>query len=149
MTTPSTRPRIAGKQPRRRPAAPSPPSSDSSPPPSDEDGDDDDDDRRRGLRRRLDFLNEDQQRARGRRFRNTTHTNTVTTVYEEGVGGGDPPCAVPRPEPPVQIHQQHHAVAQRVDVVDDHEKKDIKTASLKTGVEKVIEHGTQTQTIGC
>ena len=32
VTTPSTRPRIAAKQPRRRPAAPSPPSPDSSPP---------------------------------------------------------------------------------------------------------------------
>ena len=60
------------------------PSPDSSPPPSDDDGDDDDEDRRRGLRRRLDLLNEDaQQRARGRRIRNITHTNTVTTVYEE------------------------------------------------------------------
>ena len=49
--------------------------------------DDDDEDRRRGLRRRLDLLNEDtQQRARGRRIRNITHTNTVTTVYEEGGG---------------------------------------------------------------
>ena len=83
MTTPSTRPRIAAKQPRQRPAAPSPPS----PPPSDDDGDNDDDDRRKGLRRRLDLLNEDvQQRARGRRIRNITHTNTVTTVYEEGGG---------------------------------------------------------------
>ena len=50
-----------------------------------EDRDDNDDDRWRGLRRRLDLLNEDaQQRARGRRIRNITHTNTVTTVYEEG-----------------------------------------------------------------
>ena len=50
-----------------------------------EDRDDNDDDRRRGLRRRLDLLNEDaQQRARGRRIRNITHTNTVTKVYEEG-----------------------------------------------------------------
>ena len=81
VTTSSTRPRIADKQPRPRPAAPSPPS----PAPSEDDGDDDDDDRRRGLRRRLDLLNEDaQQRARGRRIRNITHTNTVTTVYEEG-----------------------------------------------------------------
>ena len=64
---------------------PSPPSPDSSPPSDDEDGDDDDDERRRGLRRRLDLLNEDaQERARGRRIRNITHTNTVTTVYEEG-----------------------------------------------------------------
>ena len=83
VTTSSTRPRIADKQPRPRPAAPSPPS----PAPSEDDGDDDDDDRRRGLRRRLDLLNEDaQQRARGRRIRNITHTNTVTTVYEEGGG---------------------------------------------------------------
>ena len=67
VTTPSTRPRVAGKQPRRRPAVPSSPSPDSSPPPSNEDGDDEDDDRRRGLRRRLDLLNEDaQQRSRGR-----------------------------------------------------------------------------------
>ena len=45
------------------------------------------DDRRRGLRRRLDLLNEDaQERARGRRIRNITHTNTVTTLYEEGGG---------------------------------------------------------------
>ena len=85
VTTPSGRPRIAAKQPRRRPRVPSPPSPYSSPPPSDDDGDDDDEDRRRGLRRRLDLLNEDaQQRARGRRIRNITHTNTVTTVYEEG-----------------------------------------------------------------
>ena len=87
VTTPSGRPRIAAKQPRRCPRVPSPPSPDSSPPPSDDDGDDDDEDRRRGLRRRLDLLNEDaQQRARGRRIRNITHTNTVTTVYEEGGG---------------------------------------------------------------
>ena len=83
VTTPSTRSRIAAKQPQRRPAAPSAPF----PPPSDDDGDDDNDDRRRGLRRRLDLLNEDaQQRARDRRIRNITHTNTVTTVYEEGGG---------------------------------------------------------------
>ena len=87
VTTPSGRPRIAAKQPRRRPRVPSPPSPDSSPPPSDDDGDDDDEDRRRGLRRRMDLLNEDaQQRARGRRIRNITHTNTVTTVYEEWGG---------------------------------------------------------------
>ena len=87
VTTPTGRPTIAAKQPRRRPRVPSPPSSDSSPPSEDEDGDDDDDDRRRGLRRRLDLLNEDaQQRARGRRIRNITHTNTVTTVYEDGGG---------------------------------------------------------------
>ena len=87
VTTPSTRPRIAAKQPRRRPAAPSLPSPDSFPLPSDDDGDDDDEDRRRGLRRRLDLMNEDaQQRARGRRIGNITHTNTVTTVYEEGGG---------------------------------------------------------------
>ena len=87
MTTPTGRPTIAAKQPRRRPRVPSPPSPDSSPPPEDEDDDDDDDDRRRGLRRRLDLLNEDaQQRARGRRIRNITHTNTVTTVYEDGGG---------------------------------------------------------------
>ena len=83
VTTPSTRSRIAAKQPQRRPAAPSAPF----PPPSDDDGDDDNDDRRRGLRRRLDLLNEDaQQRARGRRIRNIAHTNTLTTVYEEGGG---------------------------------------------------------------
>ena len=82
VTTPTGRPTIAAKQPRRRP--PAPPSPDSSPPSDDEDGDDDDD-RRRGLRRQLDLLNEDaQERARGRRIRNITHTNTVTTVYEEG-----------------------------------------------------------------
>ena len=82
VTTPSTRPRVAARQPRRRPAAPSPPSSQ-----SDDDGDDDDEDRRRGLRRWLDLLNEDaQQRARGRRIRSITHTNTVTTVCEEGRG---------------------------------------------------------------
>ena len=87
VTTPSGRPRIAAKQPRRRPRVPSPPSPDSSPPPSDDDGDDDDEDRRRGLRRRIDLVNEDaQQRARGRRIRNITHTNTVTTVYEEWGG---------------------------------------------------------------
>ena len=87
VTTPTSRPTIAAKQPRRRPRVPSPPSPDSSPPSDDEDEDDDDDDRRRGLRRRLDLLNEDaQQRARGRRIRNITHTNTVTTVYEDGGG---------------------------------------------------------------
>ena len=64
VTNPSGRPRIAAKQPRRRPRVPSPPSPDSSPPPSDDDADDEDEDRRRGLRRRLDLLNEDaQQRA--------------------------------------------------------------------------------------
>ncbi|CAH3151162.1 unnamed protein product, partial [Porites evermanni] len=85
VTTPTGRPTVAAKQPRRRPRVPSPPSPDSSPPSEDEDEDDDDDDRRRGLRRRLDLLNEDaQERARGRRIRNITHTNTVTTVYEEG-----------------------------------------------------------------
>ena len=87
VTTPTGRPTIAAKQPRRRPRVPSPPSPDSSPPSDDEDEDDDDDDRRRGLRRRLDLLNEDaQQRARGRRIRNITHTNKVTTVYEDGGG---------------------------------------------------------------
>ena len=110
VTTPSGRPRIAAKQPRRRPRVPSPPSPDPSPPPSDDDGDDDGEDRRRGLRRRLDLLNEDaQQRARGRRIRNITHTNTVTTVYEDG--GGRPsvrrtstrtssPSPPPSPPPP-------------------------------------------------
>ena len=88
VTTLTGRPTIAAKQPRRRSRAPPPPSPDPSPPPSeDDDGDDDDDDRRRGLRRRLDLLSEDaQQRARGRRIRNITHTNTVTTVYEDGGG---------------------------------------------------------------
>ena len=87
VTTPSGLPRIAAKQPRRRPRVPSPPSPDSSPPPSEDDDDDDDEDRRRGLRRRLDLLNEDaQQRARGRRIRNFTRTNTGTTVYEDGGG---------------------------------------------------------------
>ena len=82
VTTPSGRPTIAAKQPRRRPRVPSSPSPDSSPSPSGDDGDDDDEDRRWGLRRRLHLLNEDaQQRARGRRIRNITHTNTVTTVY--------------------------------------------------------------------
>ncbi|CAH3046211.1 unnamed protein product, partial [Porites evermanni] len=85
VTTPTGRPTVAAKQPRRRPRVPSPPSPGSSPPSEDEDEDDDDDDRGRGLRRRLDLLNEDaQERARGRRIRNITHTNTVTTVYEEG-----------------------------------------------------------------
>ena len=84
VRTSTARPTIGAKQPRRRPPGPSPPSPDSSPPPSEEDSDDEDD-RRRGLRRRLDLLNEDaQQRARGRRIRNITHTNTVTTVYEDG-----------------------------------------------------------------
>ena len=58
----------------------------------------------------MDLLNEDaQQRARGRRIRNITHTNTVTTVYEEG--GGRPsvrrtstrtssPIPPPSPPPP-------------------------------------------------
>ena len=87
VTTPSGRSTIAAKQPRRRPRVPSPPSPDSSPPPSEDDDKDDDGDRRRGLRRRLDLLNEDaQQRARGRRIRNITHTNTVTTDYEDGGG---------------------------------------------------------------
>ena len=87
VNPPTSRPTIAAKQPRRRPRVPSPPSPDSPPPSDDEDEDDDDDDRRRGLRRRLDLLNEDaQQRAQGRRIRNITHTNTVTTVYEDGGG---------------------------------------------------------------
>ena len=110
VTTPSGHPRIAAKQPRRRPRVPSHPSPDSSPPLSDDDGDDDDEDRRRGLRRRLDLLNKDaQQPARGRRIGNITHTNTVTTVYEEG--GGRPsvrristqtssPSPQPSPPPP-------------------------------------------------
>ena len=107
MTTATGRPTIAAKQPRRRPRVPSPPSPDSSPPPSeDDDGDEDEDDRRRGLRRRLDLLNEDaQQRARGRRIRNITHTNTVTTVCEDG--GGRPSVrrtstrtSSPSPPPP-------------------------------------------------
>ena len=86
VMTPTGRPTIATKQPRRRPRVPFPPSPDSSPPSDDED-DDDDDDRRRGLRRQLDLLNEDaQQRAQGRRIRNIRHTNTVTTVYEDGGG---------------------------------------------------------------
>ena len=85
VTTPTGRPTIAAKQPRRRPRVPSPPSPDSSPPSEDEDDDEDDDDRGRGLRRRLDLLNEDaQERARGRRIHNITHTNAVNTVYEEG-----------------------------------------------------------------
>ena len=87
-----------------RPRVPSPHSPDSSPPPSDDNGDDDDEDRRRGLRRRLDFLNEDaQQRSRGRRIRNITHTNTVTTVYEEGGGRPSVRCTSTRtssPSPP-------------------------------------------------
>ena len=110
VTTPGGRPRIAAKQPRRCPRVPSPPSPDSSPPPSDDDGDDDDEDRRRGLRRWLDLLNEDaQQLARSRCIRNITHTNTVTTVYEDG--GGRPsvrrnstrtssPIPPPSPPPP-------------------------------------------------
>ena len=129
VTTPTGRPTIAAKQPRRRPRVPSSPSPDSPPPSDDEDDDDDDDDRRRGLRRRLDLLNEDaQQRARGRRIRNITHTNTVTTVYEDG--GGRP--SVRPPERPAQVHQDHHAedgavaVAEHADGVDASEK-DIKT----------------------
>ena len=40
------------------------------------------------MRRQMDLLNEDaQQLANGRRIRNITHTNTVTTVYEEGQRG--------------------------------------------------------------
>ena len=66
-------------------------------------------------------------------------------------GERDPLCAVPRPEPPVQVHHQAEdvAAAERVDVVDDREKRDIKTASPKRMVGQMIEHGTQTQTIGC
>lgn len=48
---------------------------------------------------------------------------------------GDPLYTVPRPERPVQVHHHHAedvdvdvAVAERVDVVDDRKKKDIKTA---------------------
>ena len=100
--TPRRRPTVAAKQPGRRPRPPSPPSS-PSPPPSD------DEDRRRGLQRRLDLLNEDaQQRSRGRRIRNITHTNTVTTVYE----GGERPSVrrtstrTSGPSPP----QHHHHV---------------------------------------
>ena len=110
---------------------PSPPSPDSSPPPSEDDDKDDDEDRRRGLRQRLDLLNEDAQRARGRRIRNITHTITVTTVYEDGEG--DLPCAAPPPERPAQVHHGHHAedgaVAEHADGVDAREK-DIKTASF-------------------
>ena len=54
VITPSTHPRVAGKQLGWRPPAPSPPSPNSFPPSSDEDGDDDDDDRQRGLRWQLD-----------------------------------------------------------------------------------------------
>ena len=80
MTAPHGRPTVVAKQPRCRPRAPSPPS-------DDDEGDDDKDNRRRGLQRQLDLLNEDaQQRARGRRIRNITHTNTVTTVYEDRGG---------------------------------------------------------------
>ena len=128
VTTPSGRPRIAAKQPRRRPRVPSPPSPDSSPPPSDEDGDDDDEDRQRGLRRRLDLLNEDaQQRARGRRIRNITHTNTVTTVYQEG--GGRPSVrrtstrkSSPSP-PPSPPPRRGCGRGRAVDGVDVREKK--------------------------
>ena len=140
VTTPTGRPTIAAKQPRRRPRVPSPPSPDSSPPSEDEDGDDDDDDRRRGLRRRLDLLNEDaQQRARGRRIRNITHTNTVTTVYEDG--GGRP--SVRPPERPAQVHQDHHAedgavaVAEHVDEVDAREQKRYKNSVLPSTVPNV------------
>ena len=42
-----------------------------------------------GMRRQLDLLAEDaRQQARNRRIRNITHTNTVTTVYEDN---GEPP----------------------------------------------------------
>ena len=115
--TPRSRPTVVYKRPRRRPRPPSPPSS-PSPPPSDDEGDDDDEDRRRGLRRRLDLLNEDaQQRSRGRRIRNITHTNTVTTVYEEG---GRPSVRrtstrtsspSPPPSPPVEAAPAAVAVA--------------------------------------
>ena len=82
----------------------------------------------------MDLLNEDaQQRARGRRIRNITHTNTVTTVYEEG---GGRPSVLP-PERPVRVrhHPHHHhaedvAVAERVDGVDAREKKRYKNSFL-------------------
>ena len=77
------------------------------------------------LRRRLDLLNEDaQQRARGRRICNITHTNTVTTSTKKAEG--DPLCAAPRLEPPVQVHHPHHhaedvamAVAEHVDGLEE------------------------------
>ena len=54
----------------------------------------DDDETNQGqsrMQRQLDLLQEDQRQANeGRRIRNITHTNTVTTVYEEGRNGGTP-----------------------------------------------------------
>ena len=64
------------------------------PPPSLPDDDDDDEDiedNQNGMKRTLDVLNEDaKQRFKGRRIHNITHTNTVTTVYNDKDGGRNP-----------------------------------------------------------
>ena len=136
MTTPSGRPRIAAKQPRRRPRVPSAPSPDSSPPPSEDDGDDDDEDRQQGLRRRLELLNEDaQQGARGRRIRNITHTDAPMSPPFTKMGEVDRRYAAPPPEPPVQVHRHHAedvavAVAEHADGVDAREQKRYKNSVL-------------------
>lgn len=50
--------------------------------------DDETNQRQSRMQRQLDLLQEDQRQANeGRRIRNITHTNTVTTVYEEGRNG--------------------------------------------------------------
>lgn len=50
--------------------------------------DDETNQRQSRMERQLDLLQEDQRQANeGRRIRNITHTNTVTTVYEEGRDG--------------------------------------------------------------
>ena len=50
--------------------------------------DDETNQRQSRMQRQLDLLQEDQRQANeGRRIRNITHTNTVTTVYEEGRDG--------------------------------------------------------------
>ena len=50
--------------------------------------DDETNQRQSRMQRQLDLIQEDQRQANeGRRIRNITHTNTVTTVYEEGRNG--------------------------------------------------------------
>lgn len=50
--------------------------------------DDETNQRRSRMQRQLDLLQEDSRQANeGRRIRNITHTNTITTVYEEGREG--------------------------------------------------------------
>ena len=136
VTTPSGGPRIAAKQPGRRPRVPSPPSPDSSPPPSEDDDDDDDEDRRRGLRRRLDLLTKMLNNVLGVDVFATSRA-PIQGPRSTKMGEGDILCAARPPERPAQVHRHHAddgavavAVAVHVDGVDAREqKKNIKTAS--------------------